>query len=199
MNSSNKSCGECRACCTELKIDTKELQKPAQLVCPHHTGHGCGIYGKRPKICREFFCGWLLFPELDEAWRPDRSGVLVLQLARENLPQPYQAAGHGVQLLIIGGEDAVARPAFAAYVAALVRRKVAVFLHSTTPHGLVNAHLEAGILDDDAGVSRILVAQYRLLKAAKEKKGFLGLLPHLYRLRVEKRQLAAKIMVNRRL
>ena len=33
----------------------------------------------RPKICREFLCGWLLFPELGDDWRPDRSGVIILQ------------------------------------------------------------------------------------------------------------------------
>ena len=28
-------------------------------------------------LCREFFCGWRLRPELGDEWRPDRSGVFI--------------------------------------------------------------------------------------------------------------------------
>ena len=51
----SRQCGACTACC-----------------------HGCTIYERRPKVCRDWMCMWREFPSLfDESWRPDRSGVLM--------------------------------------------------------------------------------------------------------------------------
>ena len=190
---SKKRCGECKACCVELKIDAPEFRKNGQTLCPHHTGEGCGIYKTRYKVCREFLCGWLLFPELGEDWRPDRSGVLILQVAQASLPPAYQPAGHGVQLLVTGGEAAIARPGFAEYVAGLVARGVAVYLTATTPRALVNEHLQPLVVAGDLpGAGRTLMHLYRLLTVTREGKGFLRKLPHLYRLYLEKQQLLVK-------
>ena len=73
-------------------------------------------------------CGWLLFPELDEDWRPDQSGILVLQGDSGEPAQGLSAAGHGVQLLVTGGEAAILRPGFAEYVFGLIRAGVGVYL-----------------------------------------------------------------------
>jgi hypothetical protein len=37
---------------------------------------GCGIYERRPPVCRRFACAWLSAENLPEELRPDRCGVL---------------------------------------------------------------------------------------------------------------------------
>jgi len=185
----SKTCGECNLCCTELPIETPELRKKAQTPCSHLTAHGCGIYAPRFPICRQFLCGWMLFPELDADWRPDRSGVLILQVAQVSVPKIYQPAGHGVQLLITGGEAAVTRPGFAEYVLEQVSRGVAVYMTATTPRALLNEYLQPLVANQNLPAARrIILHLYRLLMAARAKKGYLGMLPHFYRLHVEKQR-----------
>jgi len=71
----SRNCGSCTACCTVLAVD--ELRKPMRCACPHQTTSGCRIYEERPLGCRQFNCVWLRggLPA-DEAWRPDRLGVI---------------------------------------------------------------------------------------------------------------------------
>ena len=191
--SPSKSCGECNLCCTELKVDTAEFKKDGGVPCQHLGAQGCGIYLTRFKICREFLCGWLLTPELGEDWRPDLSGVLILQIAQASLPAAYQPAGNGVQFLITGGEAAIARPGFGEYVTDLVSRGVGVYLTATTPHALVNEHLQPmAAARDLPGAVRTLTHLYRLAAAARDKKGLLRMLPHLYGLHVEKQRALTK-------
>lgn len=72
-----RDCGDCVVCCETLKIDTPALRKPADTLCRHSTGHGCGIHATRPDICRAWFCGWRRSAAMPEAARPDLSGLLV--------------------------------------------------------------------------------------------------------------------------
>jgi hypothetical protein len=65
-----------------------EFRKPANTPCPHLCGTGCGIYETRPPVCQQFLCGWRLFPELTDDWRPDLSGVLVMRKAPPNCRLP---------------------------------------------------------------------------------------------------------------
>jgi hypothetical protein len=187
----SKSCGECNLCCIVLPIETPELRKKAQTPCSHLTSKGCGIYTTRFPICRQFLCGWMLFPELDADWRPDRSGVMILQVPQVSIPKIYQPAGHGVQLLITGGEAAVTRPGFAEYIVDQVSRGVAVYMTATTPRALLNEYLQP-IGGNLPATRRIILLLYRLLMAARAKKGFLRMLPHFYRLHVEKQRAALK-------
>jgi hypothetical protein len=192
-HASNKSCGACNACCVELRVDTPEFQKEGLVPCQHLTAQGCGIYHSRFKICREFLCGWMLFGELDEDWRPDKSGVMILQIAQISLPPAYQPAGNGVQFLVMGGEAAIARPGFAEYVMAQVRAGVGTYLTVSAPHALVNEHLAAIAAAGDApSAVRALTSLYRLIGAIRGKKGVLRTLPHLYRLQLEKRRAQMK-------
>jgi len=70
-----RSCGKCSLCCTVLRVD--ELRKPAGRACPQLRGDGgCGIYTRRPDICRAYRCLWLQ-GRFDEADRPDRIGGIV--------------------------------------------------------------------------------------------------------------------------
>ena len=197
MSAARKSCGPCHACCVELIIDTPEFQKKGQTPCQHLSGGRCGIYDKRFKICREFLCGYLLFPELDEGWRPDRSGIVVLQVAQASLPKPYQDAGNGIQLLVTGGEAAILRPGFAEYVFGLVLGRVGVYLTAMIPRAMLNQYLEPFVAAGDLeGTRRTLLHVYRLLTASGKRRGFLRLLPHLYGLEIEKLKLRVKLQLK---
>jgi hypothetical protein len=187
-----KSCGACTQCCVELVIDTPEFKKDAHVPCAHLTAQGCGIYQTRFKICRAFLCGWMLSSELGEDWRPDRSGVLMMQVPQNDLPERYRLAGHGVLLLITGGEAAITRPGFAEHVLELVSRGVGVYLTAISPKALVNEYLEPMVAAKDApGAGRTLLHLYRLLAATRTRKAVLALLPHFYRLQLEKWRTAA--------
>lgn len=58
------------------------LAKPAGQWCPHcKANQGCAIYEQRPQECRNFICGWLRAPHLDERWKPS---VCKFVLAQED-------------------------------------------------------------------------------------------------------------------
>ena len=72
-----KSCGTCAMCCKVLEIE--HFKKPAGDWCAHclKTG-GCGIYKKRPQVCREFECLWLSEREIGPMFKPDRIATLFM-------------------------------------------------------------------------------------------------------------------------
>jgi hypothetical protein len=80
-----KGCGGCTLCCTLMKVkmdDIGEPDKPAFTKCRHECKRGCGIYERRPDLCRGFMCMWLGSQqfeglELPKELRPDRTGVVV--------------------------------------------------------------------------------------------------------------------------
>lgn len=181
-----RSCGPCTVCCVELKIDVPELRKKARLPCPHLAGKGCGIYATRPPVCREFLCGWRLFEELDDAWRPDLSGVLAMRSAPSELPGAWRHARYGVHLVIIGGEAAVIRPAFADYVAKLLAQGVPVFLSAASPYILLNEHLEAGW--EPTFLKSRLAELYHLLHAARFGRSLWKRIAFLYRLQIDRQR-----------
>src|SRR5256714_12397075 len=66
---SPRECGDCTMCCKIMGITS--LAKPPGVWCSHcRPGRGCAIYGQRPQDCRDFVCGYLRMPELDERWKP---------------------------------------------------------------------------------------------------------------------------------
>ena len=69
-----RQCGPCTACCTVMGV--VELQKENYQPCRHNCGC-CAIYDRRPSMCRDWSCVWLLgFIEGDEPARPDRLGLI---------------------------------------------------------------------------------------------------------------------------
>jgi len=79
-----KACGRCNFCCKVMAID--ELAKPFGVWCPHaRPGQGCAIYGEHPASCRAFACLWLTEDGLPDAYRPDRTKVV---LTAEDEAQP---------------------------------------------------------------------------------------------------------------
>ena len=180
-----RACGPCTACCVVLKIDVPQLRKKARVPCQHLTGSGCGIYASRPPVCREFLCGWRLFEELGDDWRPDLCGVLALRNAPDELPQAWRArAPYGVHLVIIGGEAAVQRPAFADYVTRLMARGIPVFLSAASPYILLNDHVAAD--SDPAFLQTRLAELYALLHAARFGENLWKRMVFLYRLQIDR-------------
>jgi len=70
-----RACGVCSLCCTVLRVD--ELKKRGGVDCVHQRAEGgCGIYEKRPGICRSYRCLWLR-GRFEEGDRPDRIGAVL--------------------------------------------------------------------------------------------------------------------------
>lgn len=163
-----RSCGFCTVCCYATRIDDPELQKPVGVTCAHCTGRGCGIYETRPGTCRTFYCGWWIWPELDEDWRPDRSGVLILPKT-DRIPQSF-ARREGCQFLVLGGEPAILRQGFVEACLRLVSGAIPFFLAVPGPpefYGaaeLMNDALsEAASKKDRSLALAILLGTYRTL------------------------------------
>jgi len=65
-----RSCGTCGLCCEVYSV--QELNKPEGQWCPHvERGHGCKIHAIRPHVCRQFYCSWLVDPNLGPEWKPE--------------------------------------------------------------------------------------------------------------------------------
>jgi hypothetical protein len=65
-----KSCGPCTMCCKVYEVPV--LNKAPGKWCSHcKPGRGCGIWDTRPEFCREFFCRYIVDPNLGPQWRPD--------------------------------------------------------------------------------------------------------------------------------
>jgi len=185
VSGAEKTCGPCQACCVSLKIDTPQFRKKAHVPCPHLVQKGCGIYDSRPPVCRGFLCGWRLLPALDASWRPDLSGVMLVELPQAQIPKAYRAGGPGWVFVVIGGEKAITSR-LARFIAGLVERRVAVFLSAKTPRLQLNEQLEplvaAGDLD---AVLRVLRQTYALLLPAGTATG-LGRIWALYRAQLDR-------------
>lgn len=120
-----RDCGECMVCCIEPAIEGHGLDKPARVACAHCSSGGCAIYVDRPPVCREYHCLWRRLPFLDDAWRPDRSGVMIDSSADSaGTPNNY-----AVQLMIAGGADVLKTERFAGLVAGFVSSGTGVFLN----------------------------------------------------------------------
>jgi hypothetical protein len=159
-----RECGECKACCITLSIDTPEIQKLAASPCRHSLGGGCDVYDSRPPVCRAFFCGWRRLAALPEDWRPDRSGIFAVVEANT---QP--AFGPVALALTLIGDPlaAVRRPDFIAFVIRNLRANIAVHLMLPGPKGMHSARLSlnnpammeaaAGSAADTGAVLELLV------------------------------------------
>lgn len=147
---------------------------------------GCGIYAARPSVCQQFLCGWRLFEELGDDWRPDLSGVMALRWAPAELPAAWRAAPYGVHLLVIGGEAAVMRPAFGDTVARLMARDIPVFLSASSPYILLNEHLETH--SGPAVLTQRLAELHALLHAARFGQSLLRRMIFLYRLQIDRQR-----------
>lgn len=127
-----RHCGECTVCCTTLRIDTTEFQKPPGIRCPHLCGEGCSIYATRPDACRTYYCGWRYLGFLSDNWRPDKSGVLLAFTPPDELPKGYTT---GVSLILVARPPSGFVRALHHYVAHLIADGVHVMLAVPGPPG----------------------------------------------------------------
>ncbi len=81
-----RACGDCVACCQVLNINEPDMVKPADQLCMHCTGTGCGVYASRPQVCRTWDCVWRRIDSMPPETRPDRLGVL-FTIDRQAQPQ----------------------------------------------------------------------------------------------------------------
>ena len=129
----DRDCGSCALCCTLLSIDTPEIQKPSRLTCRHCTGTGCAIYETRFPICRDYHCGWRMLPNLDESWRPDRSGVFIELVEHQG---PVGTGPLAAVLMLTGNPlKSIREPGFLDLVAAWLRSDFPVRLALPGPSG----------------------------------------------------------------
>jgi hypothetical protein len=183
-----RECGACRACCEVLKIDVPELKKKAGVLCRHHTGMGCGIYATRPPVCQHFLCGWRLFEDLGDDWRPDLAGVLIVKRVAAEVSKEYRDAPYGLSIAVTGDEAAMTRPGFAEYVVREIGKGVPVEIRSNSPGTLLNHHLDAKAAARDIEATRASLKRiFGMIRAARWKRGPL-MLWHLYRLEVERQK-----------
>jgi len=65
-----RGCGDCSLCCKLMRVE--EFDKPQGVWCRHCAPGrgGCSIHATRPPVCRDFYCGWLVGPNLGPEWRP---------------------------------------------------------------------------------------------------------------------------------
>ncbi len=68
-----RECGDCTLCCLLLPIP--EAKSEHSQLCSH-CNKGCNIYDKRPNMCKEFNCDWLLDETIPEELRPDKCNVI---------------------------------------------------------------------------------------------------------------------------
>ncbi len=88
-----RSCENCTLCCKVLGIP--ELAKPRGQECTFcDTGRGCTIYGRRPEVCAEFYCSFLLSPALGEEWKPTTSHMVLGYIADADVIIIYTDPDH---------------------------------------------------------------------------------------------------------
>jgi hypothetical protein len=123
-----RECGECVLCCQVQNIDKPQVQKASGVLCKHCTGGGCAIYETRFDVCRGFHCGWRQLANLDESWRPDRSGVFIeFQLLD---------AAAGLSLMLVGNPlKTVRQPWFIDFCANGIIQNVPLWMTLPGPPG----------------------------------------------------------------
>jgi hypothetical protein len=168
-----RECGGCTACCVLFPIDGPQLAKQAGVPCPHlAAGGGCAIHATRPDACRDWFCGWRRLPKLDDAWRPDRSGVVVV-FDDEGVPAAYPERP-ALKFLLTGPDEALFTRAFLGYVAGLVDARVPVLLAISGPPGtfgakaFLNPRLETAVARRDGGAMiQVIQRTLQVLRAGE--------------------------------
>ena len=76
-----RNCDGCTMCCKLLGV--AELDKGPGTWCGLCDAKaGCNEYEERPTECRDFYCGYLLDPGLDERWKPSHCKLVVTHEAQ---------------------------------------------------------------------------------------------------------------------
>ena len=79
-----RECGECTMCCLLLPIP--EAKSEHSKLCSHCVlKKGCNIYNKRPNMCKDFNCNWLLDDTIPEELRPDKCNIIFENINKESV------------------------------------------------------------------------------------------------------------------
>lgn len=148
-----RDCGSCIACCITPRIDSAVFNKPANTLCQHCTGTACAIHDTRPAPCRSFFCAWRQSAQMDDSWRPDRSGVILF-------PAHVPGRGPGLNLMLTDGRASIERAWLAPLVARLVRHNRAVMLTINDRHALINDSIAPCLAGGEKAVRAQLLRLY---------------------------------------
>lgn len=142
---SARNCDGCTLCCKVMEVAA--LDKPIGQWCPHCVvGSGCGIYGSRPPACHSFECSYLVDLNLDPAWEPRRSRIVLVCVGGTNRisahvdpgrPDAWRRAPYYAQLKAWSRQAVAARGQVVAYVG---RRATVI---------LPDRDVDLGIMADD--------------------------------------------------
>lgn len=72
-----RHCGDCSLCCKLIRVDA--FSKSPGTWCIHCAPGrgGCTIYAERPNECIDFYCAWMVSPNLGDHWRPNRCKIVL--------------------------------------------------------------------------------------------------------------------------
>jgi len=137
-----RECGGCNVCCIVPPIDEPEMQKVPNAMCRHLLTGGCNIYDKRPTVCRTYFCGWRCMAFLDDAWRPDRSGVLIESGTADSV-----GSDSIILVLVANPLKTVRQPWFLDFIRTGIDHKAKLFLSLPGSRGQAKAALSLNTAD----------------------------------------------------
>jgi hypothetical protein len=72
-----RGCGSCSLCCRLMDVPSAGKQTAEWYPHCRPSRGGCSIYPERLQVCRNWACGWLTDPNLDDQWFPQRCGIVV--------------------------------------------------------------------------------------------------------------------------
>lgn len=132
-----RSCGSCKACCTQVPVDLPTGHKDANERCQHVCGKGCAIYQTRPEPCRWWSCRWLFDPTATTLKRPDIGGYVV-----DCMPDTVMANGTPASVLQVwvdpNRRDAHRDPGLRAYLEDMaLRHQMAAIIRYSSSEGFV--------------------------------------------------------------
>lgn len=131
-----RDCGDCTVCCKVLPADALDFKKQSGTPCTHcEEGRGCRIYLARPSVCRDFVCGWRCLPRLDDSWRPDRSGILIVFETDDSCIPPGYEIRPAIKFLVTGHKRSLEALPFIRYVNGVIYNGAPAFLAVPGPPG----------------------------------------------------------------
>ena len=163
-----RACGDCVACCQVLNIDEPDMVKPADQLCMHCTGVGCGVYDSRPQVCRSWDCVWRRIDSMPLQTRPDHLGVL-WTIDRQAEPQtPFDRLYFVARA--VSAPEALHKSATLDVAAMLAHGPLPIFACWGDERRMIfpRAELAAAILDPEGGHASILVEEGRAFMAKFE-------------------------------
>jgi hypothetical protein len=150
-------------------VKSPDFRKTAGIPCEHCVrGGGCAIYDRRPQVCRDWMCGWRSLPFLDDRWRPDICGLLVIP-EDEGIPSTFERRT-GIGIVAFRSAKDLEQPFVIEMLAGLVFARTPVFLSVPGPPGfhfaraLLNPAIErAAEVRDGAKIRSEVLSMYERL------------------------------------